>query len=99
KGKLLHADGRAGMSPPFTIQGDQKIGGTVDDFWLVREILRTVHESQNLHDTPYFIEVAKSSLDGLKNIEHDVFRSLISLLDRQIFAKLPADVFDFAIFD
>src|SRR5258706_14717621 len=84
--KLIHADCGTGMSPPFTIEGNQEIGSAVNDFRLIREIFRAIDKPQHFNDASYLVKIANFSLNRLEDIKHHLFCRFISLLNRQLSA-------------
>ena len=79
------------MTAAVAKQGDEQVGRTVDHFGLVGEIGRAVDKAQQLDHFADFVQIPQLLLQGLQDIEHDLFGRIITLLNVQVFTELALD--------
>ena len=77
------------MTPRVPEDGEEKVRAAIDDARLLPEVRRAVHHAEQLDDAADTVERAERVLRGGEQIEPDIPRRFLGLLDCDLRADLP----------
>lgn len=86
--QITGADGGAGMTPVLAEYLNQQVRSSINNIRLFGKIRSAVYEGEHFDDFYYAVQVPEVVFHDRKAVNDNLSRCFLTLLNRQVFAKL-----------